>query len=592
MQLKKPLINNFEGNCNVKISDYIVSFLIERGISDVFGYPGGMVTHLMDSFNKYKEHISIHLNYHEQGSAFSACGYAQVSNKPGIAYATSGPGATNLVTGIANAYFDSIPCVFITGQVNTYEAKGGLPVRQKGFQETDIVSIIKPITKYAVKIENEKDIKYELEKAFYISCNGRKGPVLLDIPMNIQRADVILEDLKYYESHNREEDDSSYNNMKNTMLETLKLSKKPVILAGNGINIANVVKKFRKFVDLTGIPVVTSMLGRDVLYGNDKNNYGFIGAYGHRCANFIISHSDLIISLGSRLDCRQTGSNLKIFADKAKLFRVDIDNLELKNTIKDDEISILADLEKMMPILITDEFKLKANYRKWINACCKIKEELKDIDSQHENNFVKEISNIVPDNFIITTDVGQNQVWIAQSFVIKSNQRMLFSGGHGAMGYSLPCAIGAYYGSGKNVISFNGDGGLQMNIQELQFIARENIPVKVIVLNNKSLGMIRHFQEMYLDSNFVQTKKDMGYITPDFEKIAKAYNLRYIKINSIKEVSKCVDTLADENPCFIEIDLADTTYVYPKLAVNKPIYDQDPSLERELLNRLIKIVNN
>ncbi|MBE6086539.1 MAG: thiamine pyrophosphate-binding protein [Clostridium beijerinckii] len=575
----------------MKVSDYIVTFFIERGVSDVFGYPGGMVTHLMDSFNKYKEHISIHLNYHEQGAAFSACGYAQISNKPGIAYATSGPGATNLITGIANAYFDSIPCVFITGQVNTYESKGSLPVRQKGFQETDIVSIVKPITKYSVKIENEKNIKYELEKAFYISCNGRKGPVLLDIPMNIQRSDVIPEKLKCYESNDSEEDNWDYDNVKNTMLEMLKSSKKPVILAGNGINIAGVVKKFREFIDLTGIPVVTSMIGRDVLPGNAKNNCGFIGAYGHRYANFIISNSDLIISLGSRLDCRQTGSNLKVFAENAKLLRVDIDYLELTNAIKDDEISVLADLAKLMTILITDEFKLKSNYKKWINACIKIKEELKDIDSQYENNIVKEFSRIIPDNSIITTDVGQNQVWIAQSFVIKNNQRMLFSGGHGAMGYSLPCAIGAYYGSRKKVISFNGDGGLQMNIQELQFIAIENIPIKVIVLNNKSLGMIRHFQEMYLNSNFVQTKKEMGYITPDFEKIAEAYGLRYIKINSVEEISNCSNVLTDENPCFIEIALTDTTYLYPKLAVNKPIYDQDPPLDREHLNRLIKICN-
>ncbi|EHI98535.1 Acetolactate synthase [Clostridium sp. DL-VIII] len=573
----------------MKVSDYIVSFLIERGISDVFGYPGGMVTHLMDSFDKYKEHILIHLNYHEQGAAFSACGYAQVSNKPGIAYATSGPGATNLVTGIANAYFDSIPCIFITGQVNTYEAKGNLPIRQKGFQETDIVSIVKSITKYAVKIENEKDIRYELEKAFYLSSNGRKGPVLIDIPMNIQRADVILEELRCYEENKSKIDNLDYNDMKSTMLKILKSSKKPVILAGNGINIANAIKKFRRFVKLTGIPVVTSMIGRDVLPSNTKNNYGFIGAYGHRCANFIISNSDLIISLGSRLDCRQTGSNLKIFADRAKLLRVDIDDFELTNRIKADEISILADLEKMIPMLNANEFKLKANYKKWIDACTKIKKELKDIDSQYENSVVKEFSSIVPDDSIITTDVGQNQVWIAQSFVIKSNQRMLFSGGHGAMGYSLPCAIGAYYGSRKSVISFNGDGGLQMNIQELQFIARENIPVKVILLNNKSLGMIRHFQEMYLDSNFVQTKKEKGYTTPDFQKIAKAYGLPYMKINSIEEISKCASGLVDENPCFIEICLTDATYLYPKLAINKPIYDQDPALDREMFNRLIKI---
>lgn len=575
----------------MKLSDYIVTFLIEKKITDVFGYPGGMVTHLMDSLNKYKDSISAHVNYHEQGSAFCACGYAQISNKAGIAYATSGPGATNLITGIANAYFDSIPCLFITGQVNTYEAKGNTKARQKGFQETDIVSIVKPITKYAVKIENENSIKYELEKAYHISCNGRPGPVLIDIPMNIQRADINPDELKNYIAKSHGQITCYYEFIKKTILEMLKNSKRPVILAGNGVNTANIRDKFREFIDLIGIPVVTSMIGIDVLPNYAINNFGFIGAYGHRKANFIISNSDLIISFGSRIDCRQTGSNLKVFAQNAKIIRLDIDKGELTNKIKDDEISFHVDLKKIISILNTEEFKIKNNYLKWINACNKIREELKCIETEYENNIIKQFSDKVPDNFIITTDVGQNQVWVAQSFEMKKNQRMLFSGGHGAMGYSLPAAIGAYYGSKKNVICFNGDGGLQMNIQELQFIAREEIPIKVVLLNNNSLGMIRHFQEMYFDSNFVQTKKGWGYTTPDFQKIAIAYGLRYKSINSIEEVSKCKNMLEDNKPCFIEINLSDTTYLYPKLAMGRPIHDQDPLLERSLFNRLMEICN-
>ncbi len=198
---------------------------------------------------------------------------------------------------------------------------------------------------------------------------------------------------------------------------------------------------------------------------------------------------------------------------------------------------------------------------------------------------------MVPDDFIITTDVGQNQVWVAQSFCIKNKQKMLFSGGHGTMGYSLPAAIGAYYGTRKNVICFNGDGGLQMNIQELQFIVRENIPVKIVLLNNNSLGMIRHFQEMYFESNFVQTKKDGGYTAPNFEKIADAYGLRYVSVNSIEEISKCEAMLADDKPCFIEIGLTDSTYVFPKLAMGRPIHDQEPLLDRSLYNKLIDICN-
>lgn len=575
----------------MKLSDYIVTFLVEKKITDVFGYPGGMVTHLMDSFYKYKDSISAHVNYHEQGSAFCACGYAQTSNKPGVAYATSGPGATNLITGIANAYFDSVPAIFITGQVNTYESKGDLQVRQKGFQETDIVSIVKSITKYAVKIDDEKNIRYELEKAFYISCNGRPGPVLVDIPMNIQRANIIPEDLKGYEPEEDEKTNLYYQKIKDIMLDMMLKSKRPVILAGNGINSANLVDEFRNFVNLAGIPVVTSMIGRDVMPDGDDNNFGFVGAYGNRCANFVISNSDLIISIGSRIDCRQTGSNLKIFAENAKILRIDIDSGELTNKIKDDEISVVADLKKIILILNSEKFKLKNNYEKWIGACNKLRDELKCIGLQYENDFIKEFSYNVPDNVIITTDVGQNQVWVAQSFVMKSKQKMLFSGGHGAMGYSLPAAIGAYYGSHESVISFNGDGGLQMNIQELQFIARENIPVKIVLLNNKSLGMIRHFQEMYFESNFVQTKEEFGYTTPDFEKIAIAYGLRYTNINSIEEISKCKDMLADDKPCFIEISLTDTTYLYPKLAMGRPINDQDPLLDRSLFNKLMEICN-
>lgn len=572
----------------MKLSDYIVTFLIEQGITDVFGYPGGMVTHLMDSFDKYKNNISAHVNYHEQASSFCACGYAQIANKPGVAYATSGPGATNLVTGIANAYFDSIPCVFITGQVNTYESKGNLLVRQKGFQETDILSIVKSITKYSVRINNAEDIKYELEKAFYISINGRPGPVLIDIPMNIQRENIIPEQLKEYKV-NKEEEVIDYNVIKNKILYMLEKSKKPVILAGNGINTSGIGKDFRKFCELINIPVITSMISKDILPNELKNNFGFIGAYGSRCANFIVMNSDLIISIGSRMDCRQTGSNLSIFAEKAKILRIDIDKGELTNKIKEDEVSIAVDLKNLIGLMNTHEFNIGHKYIKWIEACNEVKKELENIESSYKNDIIEEISHKVSDKSIITTDVGQNQVWVAQSFILKEHQRMIFSGGHGAMGYSLPSAIGAYYASGRTVISFNGDGGLQMNIQELQFIARENIPIKIVLLNNHSLGMIRHFQEMYFNCNFVQTKKDYGYTTPDFEKIAGAYNLRYLKIMSITEVSKCEKLMIDNKPCFIEINLSDTTYLYPKLAMGRAINDQDPLLDRKLFNKLTNI---
>ena len=316
----------------MKVSDYIVEFFIEKNITDVFGYPGGMVTHLMDSFKKYEKSISAHVNYHEQASSFCACGYGQIKNIPGVAYATSGPGATNLLTGIANAYFDSTPTIFITGQVNTYEAKGELGVRQKGFQETDIVAMAKPITKYAKYIEFAEDIVYELEKAYQISMEGRKGPVLLDIPMNIFRANIEVNKAKKYE-HKIEEENTNIE----IILSKLLKAKKPLIVAGAGIDLNGLNYEFKEMINKLGIPVVTSMIAIDLQNYNSKYNFGFIGAYGHRCANFLIEKADLIITLGTRLDCRQTGANKEFFARNAEIIRIDIDKDEMDNKIKEND---------------------------------------------------------------------------------------------------------------------------------------------------------------------------------------------------------------------------------------------------------------
>lgn len=440
----------------MKVSDFIVEFLIGKGITDVFGYPGGMVTHLMDSLKKYENKISSHVNYHEQASSFCACGYAQITNKPGIAFATSGPGATNLLTGIANSYFDSIPTIFITGQVNTYEAKGNLNIRQKGFQETDIVKIAEPITKYCKYIDNAENIKYELEKAYYISMNGRKGPVLLDIPMNIFRAEVETKKLTGY-ARKDSETKLQKENMNLIHSEILK-SKRPLIIAGAGIDSAGLNKEFKELINRLKIPVVTSMIAVDLQNYNSKYNFGFIGAYGHRYANFLIEKSDLIITLGTRLDCRQTGANKEYFARNAKIIRIDIDEGEFENKIKENEIQILADVKEIVQEMLKDErFILKGKFENWIEKCQELKQELNKIDNEEGNKIINKISSIINEDAIITTDVGQNQVWISQSFKVKNNQRILFSGGLGSMGYSLPAAIGAYYAKKGQTICFTGD---------------------------------------------------------------------------------------------------------------------------------------
>ena len=575
----------------MKASDYIVSFLIEKGISDVFGYPGGMVTHLMDSFYKFRGKINAHVNYHEQASAFCACGFAQVSKKPGVAYATSGPGATNLITGIANAYFDSIPCVFFTGQVNSYESKCDLKVRQKGFQETDIVTIVKPITKYAKLINDPNELKNELEKAFAIAIDGRPGPVLLDIAMDVQRAEIDLDKSEEIQISAMEKKDISVEI--DEMISALLSSKKPLILAGAGINQSNMKNEFLLFAEMTGIPIITSMIAIDLMSSNNPRNFGFIGAYGHRHANFCLANCDLIITFGSRIDCRQTGSDTGVFAKNAKIIRIDVDKDELTNKIKTNERVIVASLQEVLPKLVMDNrFQFGNRFSGWLEKCSKIKIELEHIDQRIPNDYIQKISELIPERAIITTDVGQNQVWVAQSFVVKEFQRILFSGGHGAMGYSLPAAIGAHYAVDAPVYCFSGDGGIQMNIQELQFIFREKIPVKIILLNNESLGMIRHFQEMYFDSTYMQTRRELGYTVPNFKKIAKAYGIRYRTVSGTSDIKSIKDELIDDEPIFIEVKLSDQTYVFPKLSMGRELYDQEPLLDRDKINEYLDDTDN
>ena len=556
----------------MKASDYIVEFLIDKKITDVFGYPGGMVTHLMDSLSKYP--VNSHITYNEQGAAFAACGYAQTTGKVGVAYATSGPGATNLITGICNAYFDSIPTVFITGQVNSFESKGDLGVRQRGFQETDIVSIVKPTTKYAAKVESAERLRWHLEHAFYVANEGRKGPVLLDIPMDIFRAQIEPGALEGFVP-----DAKSYNADLRGIADLIGGASHPVILAGSGIKTSGASKLFNEVVKHLNIPVVTTMLSVDLC----KDSYGFIGAYGSRTANFIVAKSDLVICLGARLDVRQIGANRQRFAPDAKIIRVEIDEGELSLKAHEDELAIHADVKDVLDYLLTVPPFTNTG---WISVCDRIRDELKAIDGRLPNSFVSRISEYIPKSSIITTDVGQNQVWVAQSFDVKEDQRIFFSGGHGAMGYSLPAAIGCSIASGSDVYAFMGDGGIQMNIQELQVIARENLPVKIILFNNNALGMIRHFQEMYFNDNYTQTIPEGGFTNPDFGAVAKAYGIPYKEVTTLDDIN---EKLFEKGAQFIEVKISEPTYVFPKLEFGKPNQDQEPLLERDLYDKIMSL---
>lgn len=560
----------------IKLSDYIIEFLISKNVTDAFGYPGGMVAHLIDSFSKYKDKINNHINYHEQASSFAACGYAQSGNVPGVAYATSGPGATNLITGICNAYYDSIPVIFITGQPNSKELKKN-NVRQNGFQETNIIEIVKPITKYTKQVLNKDDIIDVLEEAYQIAISGRPGPVLIDIPTNVFDSMIEIREPNTKKKAKEKEIDIDY------IINLINLSNKPCIIYGNGIKTSNLKSEAKAFAKEVDIPILSSMLAVDIISSNHPNNYGFIGAYGSRTANFIAAKSDLVLVLGSRLSLRQIGAMKENFAPNAKIVRIDIDQEELNNIVSDRQISIKGDLKDFFSKVLKNVDKIK-NFQEWKCTCNEIREKLKDIDNSKEKKLISKLSEYIDNDTSIVTDVGQNQVWVAQSFLFKDNQNCLFSGGHGAMGYSLPASIGAYYKTKKPVLSINGDGGFQMNIQELQFISMNNLPINIIIINNHALGMIRHFQEMYFGNNYSCTVEGNGYGNPDFSKVAAAYNIDYIKIKDLKE-----NPFDFTKPKIIELEIIGNTYISPKLQYRKPNQDQEPYIDRELFDYLMNL---
>ena len=565
----------------MKVTDYIVEFLISKKVTDIFGYPGGVICHLMDSVAKYPNIINAHLNYHEQAAAFAACGYAQEKCSMGVAYSTSGPGATNLITGIANAYFDSIPVMFFTGQVDTYSLKEARNVRQFGFQETDICSMVSSVTKYAVRVDKPEMIAYELEKAYAMANGGNPGPVVIDLPADVQRADVDINVLKHF--YNDEIVYSADNAVK--IYELLKDAKRPCFLIGNGVKQSGMREAINQLIDRLGIPAVFSMPAFDTVAFDNKYNFGFIGANGHRYANFIIGKSDLIISIGSRLDLKQVGNNRSQFAPNAKIIRIDIDSGNFDLAINDDDVEIVDDIKTLIPKLIGITDNWKKNLCDWNKVCNSIKNKLAHFDDDSYSALLYEFCKKLMDDCTVTCDVGQSEVWIAQQLEVKEQQSVHLSAGHGTMGYSLPAAIGAYYANPRTIISFNGDGGIQMNLQEMQFLARERIPVKVVVINNHSLGMIRGFQEANFDKKYIHTIENGEYLAPDFSKLAHAFDIKYQRIETLEDVRTI--SFDNNDPEVIEINIECDTYLNPNFGRNGNIQDARPYINRELYDEIM-----
>lgn len=583
----------------MKVSDYIVLFLHNRGVETVFGYSGGAITHLLDSLSQNSE-IRFVQTYHEQTAAIAAEGYSCFSNTIGVALATSGPGATNMITGIADAYFDSIPALYITGQVNTYEYKGEKPIRQQGFQETDIVSIVRPITKYAVMISDPLMIRYELEKAWSIAITGRGGPVLLDIPMNVQRTEVDEKMLVGFETSPSSEGGLTYLDgfSRDNLMSLVANCKRPLLLLGSGVKLAGASEATQKFARQYRIPVVTSLLGKGSFPEDDKLNVGMIGSYGNRCANIALANADLVIVIGSRLDTRQTGTNLSSFVRGGRVVRIDIDESEIHNSRLRNIDAVLGDIKLFIKELSSMPWKIQLE--DWLGYIEHLKLEY-DQDAEVARNIENKKPYQVMDllnryafyNQIFTVDIGQNQMFSAQKVRICDEQSWKTSGGLAPMGFALPCAIGAAFATNKErpIFAITGDGGLHISSQSLLLIAQYELPIKIILLNNRSLGMITQFQDLYFDRRKSGTTKESGYLVPDFCLLSESCGLPYARFEGedLSSDKRLEQILQAKGPALIEFDIGEHTIVYPKLEVNKPLEDLNPRLGRDELQRAMLI---
>lgn len=588
----------------MKASDYIASFLAANNIRHVFQVIGGASVHMVHSLDAQKG-IELVCVQHEQAGAMAAEAYARVIKNMGASMATSGPGMTNLLTGIACAYFDSIPTINITGQVNTFEAKGERKVRQVGFQETDIVAMAKPITKYSVLVSDPKDLRYILEKAVYIAKSGRPGPVLIDIPMDVQRAEIDPSKLKGFKPSELkgETDDLTKvkGKIKSALLEISK-AERPVIIAGAAIRNADLISEFEELVNILGVPVVSTWSGIDDLHHDHPLYRGQIGVYGARAANFAVQNSDCILSLGSRIDTRITGGKPETFAREAKKIVVDIDKAELfKGRGFTPDIGICADVKIVIPLLIKGSKNLKKNdISSWKKKTLEWKDKYPKVLPNWRTRknkvdpyvFMEALSNFCEKGDVVVTDCGGNLTWTIQGFNVKRGVRVFSTFGNSPMGYSFAASIGASVGLGKkDVICIIGDGGFQMNIQELQTIFHYKIPIKTFIINNHSYGIIKQFQEMYFESKYIGTTPATGYSVPNFIKIAKAYGIPTETIKTHDELkSKIKKVLKHKGPIICDVIIPDDSKLIPKLEFGRPIEDLSPLLPREefLGNLLIK----
>lgn len=596
----------------IKISKYIADFMASKGINHVFTVTGGGAMHLNDAFGHHTELNCIY-NHHEQACAISAEGYTRLSGKLALVCVTSGPGGTNAITGVLGGWLDSIPMFVVSGQVKreTTTWSTDVPLRQLGDQEYNIVASVSPMTKYAYMIAEPDEIRYHLEKAYYLAMNGRKGPVWLDIPLDVQAAIIDTDKLKSFDSAELSEENPVYDTSLTTqILDRINKAKRPVILAGTGIRLGDAHVEFLAAVEKLRIPVVTAWNAHDVLWDGHPLYCGRPGTVGTRGGNFIVENSDLLLVLGCRLNIRQISYNYKEYAKNAYKIIVDIDKNELnKPTVKPD-YPIHANVKDVLKDIIrTDYIMNNIDHKEWLDWARQTNEKYPAVLPTYYNNvspvnpyaFIKELFTQFENGENIITGNGSACVITFQAAEIKKGQRLFTNSGCAAMGYGFPAAIGACIAaSNKRTICIDGDGSFQMNIQELQTVVYNRLNIKIIYLNNNGYLSIRQTQTNLFQPPLVGVCDGNGISFPDMEKIAWAYGISYCKIDNINVARKQIqELLSIEGPSIIEVILDPAQNFEPKLSskvlpdgriISPPIDDMFPFLEREEYEENKKIV--
>lgn len=594
----------------IRVADFIANFISDvLQVKDVFMVSGGGIMHLTDALYLNRK-INVICTHHEQTSSMALEAYSRATEHFGVGFFTTGPGATNTITGLVGAWQDSVPCLFISGQTKRKETiynSGIKGLRQFGVQEVNILPIIESITKYAVLLNKPEDVKYELEKMVYIAKSGRPGPVWFDVPLDVQGALIEPSNLRSFSPGEIKKIKTKPTKKELENFEKLlRECRRPVIIAGQGIRIARALDDFKEFIEKFNIPVVTTYLGIDVLSSDHFLNIGRAGIKGTRAGNLAVQNSDLVISIGSSLHVGVIGYEYELFAREAKKVVIDIDRTaHLKKTINID-LYINSNAKEFLKSV--KEFEIINFYEDWVPTCIKWKKKypvcLKEYaDLKEKINmyyFIEKLSQILSDDDIIVIDAGSAYYAVSQGIKIKAKQRYITSGALATMGYTLPASIGVSVATKKRVIGITGDGSLQFNLQDLQSIVHHKLPVKLFVLNNEGYLSIRSTQEKFFEKRFIGEGPDSGVSCPDTQKISNAYGIKFFIVNKNDELDEIIKMALDyDGPVICEIMMPRDQLIIPTVSsvkkddgtmVSKPLEDMYPFLDREefLSNMIIK----